>query len=166
MSISRLLKSQAPAAPSLRFSLSAFIGTLLAIGSTGWLSHASGTPWLMAAFGASCVLAFGVPDSPLAQPRSIIGGHLLSALIGLVLLNTLGNAWWVGALGVALALVLMQQTRTLHAPAGANPLVVITAGASWSYLLTPVLAGSVVIVAVAWLVNNARHRNSYPKYWL
>jgi CBS-domain-containing membrane protein len=166
MPISKLLRSSAPPAPSLHFTLVSFVGTLLAIGVTGWLSHVSGTPWLMASFGASCVLAFGVPDSPLAQPRSIIGGHLISTAVGLLILHTLGSDWWAGAIAVGLALAVMQQTRTLHAPAGANPLVVISAGASFSFLLTPVLIGSLVIVATAWVVNNARTRNSYPKYWL
>ncbi|MBD9482051.1 HPP family protein [Pseudomonas sp. PDM14] len=166
MTTGSLFKSSAPPAPSLRFTLISFMGAVIAIGATGWLSHASGTPWLMAAFGASCVLAFGVPDSPLAQPRSIIGGHLVSTLVGLIVLNTLGNSWWAGALAVGLALAAMQQTRTLHAPAGANPLVVLAAGAPLSFLFTPVLLGSIVIVAVAWCINNARHRASYPKYWL
>ncbi|MNT49917.1 HPP family protein [compost metagenome] len=67
---------------------------------------------------------------------------------------------------MGLALAAMQQTRTLHAPAGANPLVVIASGASFGFLLTPVLAGSLVVVAVAWCVNNARSRGSYPKYWV
>ena len=161
-----LLKSNAPPAPSLRFTLASFIGAVIAIGATGWLSHMSGVPWLMASFGASCVLAFGMPDSPLAQPRSIIGGHLLSSGVGLLVLYTLGSAWWAGALAVGLALAVMQQTRTLHAPAGANPLVVLAAGASVDFLLTPVLTGSLVIVAVAWCVNNARSRGSYPRYWV
>lgn len=103
----------------------------------------------MASFGASCVLAFGVPDSPLAQPRSIIGGHVVSTLVGLLVLGTLGNSWWAGALAVGLALAVMQQTRTLHAPAGANPLVVLAASAPVSFLVTPVLTGAVVIVLVA-----------------
>lgn len=166
MSIASLLKSNAPPAPSLQFTLMSFAGTVIAIALTGWFSLASGTPWLMASFGASCVLAFGLPDSPLAQPRNIVGGHLVSTLIGLVVLHTLGNSWWSCALAVGLALVAMQQTRTLHAPAGANPLVVIASGASFGFLLTPVLAGSLVVVAVAWCVNNARSRGSYPKYWL
>lgn len=142
-----------------------FLGAVIAIGATGWLSYASAVPWLMAPFGASCVLAFGMPDSPLAQPRSIIGGHLVSTLIGLLVLNTLGNSWWAAALAVGLALATMQQTRTLHAPAGANPLVVLAATAPVSFLVTPVLTGSIVIVAVAWCLNNLRHRGSYPKYW-
>ncbi|WP_065761404.1 HPP family protein [Pseudomonas defluvii] len=166
MPIGPILKSSAPPAPSLHFSLLSFIGAVIAIGATGWLSHVSGAPWLMASFGASCVLAFGLPESPLAQPRSIIGGHLVSTLVGLLILHTLGSSWWAGALAVGLALVAMQHTRTLHAPAGGNPLVVLAAGAPFSFLLTPVLAGSIVIVAVAWCLNNARCRSSYPKYWL
>ncbi|WP_262410314.1 HPP family protein [Pseudomonas sp. N40(2020)] len=120
----------------------------------------------MASFGASCVLAFGMPESPLAQPRSIIGGHLVSTLIGLLILSTLGSSWWAGALAVGLALVAMQQTRTLHAPAGANPLIVLAAGAPFSFLVTPVLTGSIVIVVVASCLNNIRSRGSYPKYWM
>ncbi|MGF6592323.1 HPP family protein [Pseudomonas sp. B21-012] len=158
-------KSKAPAAPSLHFSLLSLIGAALAIGATGWLSQVSGALWLMAPFGASCVLAFGMPDSPLAQPRNIIGGHVIATLVGLAVLHTLGDSWWSAALAVGLALAAMQQTRTLHAPAGANPLVVIASHAPLSFVITPVLAGSLVIVAVAWCLNNARQANSYPKYW-
>lgn len=158
-------KSKAPAAPSLHFSLLSLIGAALAIGATGWLSQVSGALWLMAPFGASCVLAFGMPDSPLAQPRNIIGGHVIATLVGLAVLHTLGDSWWSAALAVGLALAAMQQTRTLHAPAGANPLVVIASHAPLSFVVTPVLAGSLVIVAVAWCLNNARQTNSYPKYW-
>ncbi|MGH8379885.1 HPP family protein [Pseudomonas sp.] len=160
-----LFKSKAPAAPSLHFSLLSLIGAALAIGATGWLSQVSGAPWLMASFGASCVLAFGMPDSPLAQPRNIIGGHVIATLVGLAVLHTLGDSWWSTALAVGLALAAMQQTRTLHAPAGANPLVVIASHAPLSFVVAPVLAGSLVIVAVAWCLNNARQANSYPKYW-
>jgi CBS-domain-containing membrane protein len=161
-----LFQSRAPRAPSLRFSLASLVGATIAIGLTGWLSHASGLPWLMASFGASCVLVFGLPDSPLSQPRNIVGGHLLTAAIGLLVLVTLGNAWWAGALAVGLALFGMQQTRTVHAPAGANPLIVLAAQPSLDFLVFPVLIGSLVIVGVAWLVNNLRKRGSYPLYWL
>lgn len=166
MPIAPRLRSNAPPAPSLRFTLMSFIGAVITIGATGWLSYISGVPWLMASFGASCVLAFGVPESPLAQPRSIIGGHVVSTLVGLLILCTLGSSWWAGALAVGLALVVMQQTRTLHAPAGANPLVVLAASAPVSFLVTPVLTGSIVIVAVACCLNNIRSRGSYPKYWV
>ncbi|MCW3478137.1 HPP family protein [Neisseriaceae bacterium JH1-16] len=161
----RLPASSAPATPSWRFITVSTLGAIAAIGLTGWLGLRSGAPWLMAPFGASCVLVFGLPDSPLAQPRSIIGGHLIATLVGLVVLHTLGDAWWAAALAVGLALGLMQLTRTVHAPAGADPLVVLAAHAPFQFLLTPVLAGSLAIVTVAWVVNNLRSRGSYPRYW-
>lgn len=166
MSIRRLLSSNAPPAPSLKFILISSIGATIAIAITGWLSVLSGTPWLMAPFGASCVLAFGVPDSPLAQPRAIVGGHLVATAVGLLVLFTLGDGWLAAACSVGLALAAMQITRTLHAPAGADPLVVIAAHTSIGYLVSPVLLGSLVIVLIAYFVNNARHTGSYPKYWL
>lgn len=160
------LGSSAPPAPSLHFSSLSLIGAFAAIAVTAWLSDVSGASWLMAPFGASCVLAFGLPDSPLAQPRSIIGGHLISTLIGLIVLQFLGNSWWSEALAVGLALTAMQQTRTVHAPAGANPLVVMATNPGYGFLITPVLIGTLVIVGVALCINNLRDRRSYPRYWL
>lgn len=166
MPIRRLLSSDAPPAPPLKFVLLSSLGAIVAIAVTGWLSVLSGIPWLMAPFGASCVLAFGVPDSPLAQPRAIVGGHLVATVVGLVVVTLLGDGWLACALGVGLALAAMQVTRTVHAPAGADPLIVIVAHAPVSYLISPVLAGSLVIVLTAWVINNARSTHSYPKYWI
>lgn len=160
------LASGAPPAPSLRFTWQSLLGAFLAIAATAWLSEVSGAAWLMAPFGASCVLAFGLPDSPLAQPRSIVGGHLVTTLVGLLTLHFLGNTWWSEALAVGVALAAMQQTRTVHAPAGANPLLVMATQPGFGFLLTPVLAGALVIVGVAWGVNNLRSRGSYPRYWI
>ena len=160
------LSSGAPPAPSLHFTSISLIGAFLAIALTAWLSQVSGALWLMAPFGASCVLAFGLPDSPLAQPRSIIGGHLITTLVGLVVLQFIGNTWWSEALAVGLALAAMQQTRTVHAPAGANPLLVMATHPGYGFLLTPVLVGALAIVGVAFCVNNIRDRGSYPRYWI
>lgn len=157
--------SQAPARPAHSHVLASVLGGTLAIGALGWLSQYSGQPWVMAPFGASCVLAFGLPDSPLAQPRSIIGGHLLAALVGLLALQVPGGGWLIGALAVGLAIGLMQLTRTVHAPAGANPLLILATQPSWDFLLTPVLSGALVIVGVALLTNNLRARSTYPRYW-
>lgn len=164
--LKRLLSSRAPASPSPGFILWSALGAMLAIALTGWLTRASGYPWQMAPFGASCVLAFGLPDSPLAQPRSVVGGHLVASLVGLLVLRVLGNSWWAAGIAVGLALALMQITRTVHAPAGADPLVAFASQAGAAFLLMPVLAGSLAIVLVALLVNNLRQRNSYPRYWL
>ncbi len=160
-----LPRSGAPAAPHWRLSLWAFLGGSLAIAATLLLGYGTGSPWLMAPFGATCVLAFALPDSPLAQPRSIIGGHLVAALTGFALLWLFGADGWVQAVAVGLSIALMQQSRTLHAPAGATPLLVLHTQPSLEFLLTPVLSGSVLIVLVACLFHRVRQPGSYPKYW-
>ncbi|PWC10804.1 HPP family protein [Brenneria corticis] len=166
MSIRRLLHSDAPPVPTARFVLLSSLGAVIAIAVTGWLSVLTGIPWLMAPFGASCVLAFGVPDSPLAQPRAIVGGHLVATAVGLGVGALLGDGWMACALGVGLALAAMQITRTVHAPAGADPLIVIAAHVPVTYLFSPVLVGSLVIVLTAWGINNLRSARSYPRYWI
>ncbi len=166
MFIRQLLNSDAPPAPPMKFVLLSSLGAVAAIAITGWLSVLSGIPWLMAPFGASCVLAFGVPDSPLAQPRAIVGGHLVATSVGLAVGALLGDGWLACALAVGLSLSAMQLSRTVHAPAGADPLIVIATHAPASYLVSPVLVGSLVIVLIAWCVNNLRSGRSYPRYWI
>jgi len=147
----------------------AFLGLLggfIAIGILAYLTEKTSSVWLMAPFGASCVLAFGLWDAPLSQPRNIIGGHLVSTAVGLALFHIWGNAGWVIALGVGLATGLMHLTRTTHPPAGADPIVVILAESSWSFLLTPVLIGSAVIVLTALLINNLDKGRRYPTFWI
>lgn len=119
------------------------------------IGDASSLTLLMAPFGATCVLVFGLPDSPLAQPRSVIGGHVLSTIVGLVLLHTAGSHTWSLAAAVGLSIYLMMLTKTVHPPAGADPLVVLLSGPSWSFLITPVLMGTLLIAASAWLYRRA-----------
>ena len=157
---------KAPARPSWSHVVLSGVGGLFAIGMVALLTQTTGQAWLMAPFGASCVLAFGVPDSPLAQPRNIIGGHVVSTLVGLVTLAVLGAHWWSMGLAVGLAIIAMQATRTTHPPAGANPLLVMVGGLGWGSLLTPVLFGAVVIVLCAVIFNNLSEKRAYPKYWL
>lgn len=117
---------------------------------------------LVAPFGASCVLVFALPQSPLAQPRNVIGGHLLSALIGIAAFSVLGAQPLSYALGVGLAIFAMQVSGTLHPPAGADPIVALAAGASWTFLLTPILAGTVIIVLVAFYYHRFVSKRQYP----
>jgi CBS-domain-containing membrane protein len=117
---------------------------------------------LIAPFEASCVLVFVIPQSPLAQPRNVIGGHLISTAAGLSVLGLLGQTPLAFALGVGLAIAAMLLTGTVHPPAGADPIVVILASASWPFLFVPVLVGTVCIV----LLGAGFHRwvtgKSYP----
>ncbi|WP_040925385.1 HPP family protein [Saccharibacillus kuerlensis] len=142
------------------------IGGFITISLLTLLSNWSSALWLMAPFGASCVLAFGLWESPLSQPRNIIGGHFLSALTGLVMFHLFGTHFWSMALATSLAIILMMLTRTTHPPAGANPVLVMLAGSGWSFLLTPVLSGSLILVAAALVINNLDKRRKYPSFWL
>lgn len=155
-----------PPSPPFRNIVWSWMGGFLGIASTAYLSLITDSPLLMAPFGATCVLTFGVSDSPLAQPRNVIGGHILSTFIGLVCLQVFGDEWWAKALAVATAIAGMLLTRTVHPPAGADPLVVMLTGASWHFLLTPVLLGSLILVVCAVFFNNLVAERRYPKYWL
>lgn len=118
--------------------------------------------WLMAPFGATMVILFALPQSPLAQPRNIVFGHLLTTLVGLVLLTVAPVEPWSLGLGVGLAVMVMMATKTVHPPAGANPLVVMLSSQPWSFALFPVLAGAVLIVLFGVLYHRFVSQTSYP----
>lgn len=129
------------------------------------LAQWSGLAFVMAPFGATCVLAFALPDSPLSQPRSIVGGHLMATATGLAVATLLGVSPFAIALAVGLSITLMLATRTTHAPAGADPLLVMLATPDWSFLLTPVLTGALALVGVAYVYHRVTGRSDYPRYW-
>lgn len=105
-------------------------------------------PLIIAPFGASCALVFGAPASQLAQPFNVIGGHLISAALGLLAASLVASPPLAMAIGVGLAIAGMLLTNTLHPPAGANPIVVVLASAPVTFLLAPVLAGALAIVVL------------------
>lgn len=154
-----------PARAPLKQVAIAWLGGLVATGLIGSLAIYTNQPLVMGSFGASCVLIFAYPDSPFSQPRNVIFGHFLSTLIGLVFLHLVGPQWWSMALALATAIAVMQLTRTVHPPAGSNPLIVFLAAANWSFLITPSTAGSIILVAWALLYNNIHKDRHYPSYW-
>ncbi len=117
---------------------------------------------LIAPFGASCVLVFALPQSPLAQPRNVVGGHLISTSIGLIALSLFGTQPFSLAIAVGAAIAVMELTRTLHPPAGADPIVVILSKAGWTFLISPVLVGALSIVLVAFLFHRLSSKRRYP----
>ncbi|PWW39463.1 HPP family protein [Idiomarina loihiensis] len=122
--------------------------------------------WLMAPFGATMVILFGLPESPLAQPRNIIMGHVLTTAIGLSVASVVSVSPWSMGLAVGLAVGLMLLTDTTHPPAGANPLVVMLAGEQWDFLFMPVTAGAVLIVVFGVIYHRLISGHDYPKQWL
>ncbi len=111
-------------------------------------------PWLLASLGGSCVIIFGMPETKMAQPRSLIGGHVVGSIVGLIFAHEFGTGWPVMATAVATALVLMMVTDTIHSPAGADPLIVISTGAPWWFLIEPLG----ISLAVLFVTAIAYHR--------
>jgi len=146
--------------------LTGLLGGISGIGLVAWLAQLTEVPLLMAPFGATCVLLFAAPGTPLAQPRNVIGGHFVSALVGILVMQLLGVGPLAMAVGVGVAIAAMQALRVVHPPAGANPLVVMMSGAiGYDFLLVPVLAGAVILVLVALLINNLGAARHWPTYW-
>ncbi|MCJ2131155.1 HPP family protein [Methylobacterium sp. E-045] len=121
-----------------------------------------GVSLLIAPFGASCVLVFGLPRSPLAQPRNVVGGHVISSAVGLICLSVLGASPVSFGLGVGVAIAVMLLTRTTHPPAGADPIVVILVGASWQFLFLPAFSGALIIVIVGIVFHRCVTGEKYP----
>lgn len=143
-------------------SLVSGLGGAMAVWLLATLTQSLAHPLLIAPFGASCVLLFTLPASPLARPRNVIGGHVLSALVGLLVLTLVGDGILAMGLGVGLAIAAMQFTGTLHPPAGGNPLVVIMTGAGWSFLALPILAGAATLVTLAFLYHRLISKRAWP----
>ena len=154
-----------PPMANLRHIGISWLGGCLAIGVVAYLASMTHAPLMLGSFGASCVLLFGFPDSPFSQPRNVIGGHFIASLVGLIFLGLFGAQWWSVALAVGTAIALMQLTRTVHPPAGSNPVVVMLTLPGWDFLLAPTLLGATLLVLVALVFNNLPRDRVYPKYW-
>jgi CBS domain-containing membrane protein len=146
-------------------------GALLGLLLTGVICRAAlgngmATPLLVAPMGASAVLLFAVPASPLAQPWSILGGNVVAAVIGVTCLRVLGDPLLAAPLAGALAIGAMFALRCLHPPSGAVALTAVLGGpavvdAGYTFVLSPVLLNSLVLTAVALAFNNGTRR-PYP----
>ncbi len=127
--------------------------------------------FLMASFGASSVLVFGAPQSPLAQPRNVIGGQFVSAIAGVTCQIFLGFMPTLAACtSVSLAILLMTLTKTLHPPGGASALLAVVGDDSiknlgYLYAVTPCLAGALIVVSIGIMLSYATGRKVYPIKW-
>ncbi|HEY8974952.1 MAG TPA: HPP family protein [Burkholderiaceae bacterium] len=145
------------------------LGALLGLASAAWLSRhmlAGLNPWFIAPMGASAVLLFAVPSSPLAQPWSIIGGNLVAALIGVTCARWVPDAALAGALAGALAIAAMFSLRCLHPPSGAVALTAVLGGPAvralgYAFVLWPVAIDSLLLLMAA-LLFNVSARRRYP----
>ncbi|CAA7624969.1 HPP family protein [Magnetospirillum sp. SS-4] len=140
----------------------AALGGLTGLAVVAMLGEWTGTPMLLAPLGASAVLLFGLPDSPLSQPVNLIGGHVIATLLALILDQVLPQSGWSIALAVGLVIGVLGMLRLTHPPAGADPIVVMMLHPDWSFLFTPVLVGTVTLVLVGLLIHRIPPRSVYP----
>lgn len=142
--------------------VSGTLGILAILKATQLVGH----PLLIGSFGASAVLLFGATSSPLAQPRNLIGGHLVSACVAVLMVSLFGSSPFTIACGVGLAIFAMNLTHTTHPPGGATALIGIQGGAGPEFILVPVLLGAAILLGTAIFTNNVVYHRSYPKQWL
>lgn len=160
----KLRGSHAPR--SLKYAVWGFISGTLSILAIFAVTRMTGYPLLIGSLGASAVLLFGANESPLAQPRNLIGGHLVSAFVAVLIVMLFGSGPFPIALGVGAAIFLMDITRTTHPPGGATALIGVQGHAGFGYVLVPVFAGALILLTVALFTNNVVHHRQYPRHWL
>lgn len=154
-----------PPRPSLRHGLMACAGIFFGISVLAFASFDLHVLLALGSFGSTSILLFAFPDNQFSQPRSIVGGHVISTATGLLALALLGKNWWALALAVSVAACLMMLTRTVHPPAGSNPIIVFLSLPGWDFLLFPTLFGAIALVAAGWLYHRSCRRG-YPQYWV
>lgn len=158
-----------PIAASRRERIKSCAGALLGLFCTEWISRhllAGFNPWFVAPMGASAVLLFAVPSSPLAQPWSIIGGNLVAALVGVACAQWMPAPGLAAGVAVAVAIALMFQLRCIHPPSGAVAITAVFGGPAvralgFGFVVMPVLVNSMLLLLLALVFNNLARRR-YP----
>ncbi len=166
---------QSPPKVSLSEVLWSWIGSFLGLAAVSVIHFKildqTGLMMLIGSFGASAVLIYGAIRSPLAQPRNLLGGHFLSALVGVTAFQWLGHEpWLAAAVAVSTSIALMHLTKTLHPPGGATALIAVIGGETvhnlgYLYALIPAASGAGVMLVIALIVNNISKTRKYPEYW-
>lgn len=151
-----------------------FLGSFVGIGTLAYFEsiHFIGNDlvYLIGSFGASSVLIYGIIQSPFSQPRNLIGGHVISAIIGVTVNKLIPDIMWISApLAVSLSIIFMQITKTLHPPGGATALIAVTASPQiknlgYLYVISPVLMGVLILFSTALIFNNITPSRSYPSH--
>ena len=120
--------------------------------------------FLIASFGSSMVILYGYPESPFAQPKNIFFGHLLTATVGVIVLNFVPLPIFITIpIAVGLGVGLMILFNVTHPPAGGNPIIVIVGSVSFDYLINPIITGSIIVLAFGIFINKFILKKKYPK---
>jgi CBS-domain-containing membrane protein len=151
-----------------------FLGSFVGIGILAYMQSkqfsGSDAVYLIGSFGASSVLVYGIIQSPFSQPRNLVGGHVISAIIGVTVHKFIPDIIWLTApLAVSFSIIFMQITKTLHPPGGATALIAVTGSdkimnLGYMYVLSPVLVGVLILLLTALIFNNMTSSRSYPSH--
>lgn len=142
------------------------LGAALAVGSLEFAAALGETPVSLIPFVTSIAVVLGMPEADPAQPRALVGGHLVSCAIGFLILLTLGSSPILAAAGVGLSLVAMRATGTMHPPAAINPLLIVAERLSPLFILAPIATGAVALAAFAFIWHRIGSDAPWPKRWL
>src|SRR5690554_5642929 len=151
----------------------AFIGSFIGLGIISFLHYKTLSSYdltlLIGSFGATCVLIYGAVGSPLAQPKNLFNGHIISAVIGVTIFKIFNTdlIWIAAPLAVSLSIICMQMAKSLHPPGGATALIAVTGGESitslgYQYVLSPVFTGVFILFLAALVFNNITPKRQYP----
>ena len=169
-------EGKSPPQVSLKEVLVSWVGALLGILAVGFMGHLvqleqQDILFLIGSFGASAVLLYGTPGLPLAQPRNLMGGHILSAFTGVLIYVWIAEPLYLsGALSVSTVIEVMHLTKTTHQPGGATALIAVIGSErvhelGFLFVLSPVALGALIMLVVALIVNNLTSFRRYPVFW-
>jgi len=167
--------TQSPPRVSMSEIMWSWLGAFLGIGFIAYVNanifEKIDLLMIIGSFGASAVLIYGAIKSPLAQPRNLLGGHILSAVVGVASYQLFhAHLWFASAIAVATAIAVMHATKTLHPPGGATALIAVIGGEKihslgYLYALMPAGGGALIMLVIALLVNNVPKNRKYPEFW-
>lgn len=168
--------TKSPPLASFSYIIWSWIGAFCGIGAVSYINfniiEKTDLVMVIGSFGASAVLIYGAISSPLAQPRNLVGGHLVSALVGVTCYKLFPSyLWFASAVAVATAIAFMHATKTVHPPGGATALIAVIGSTKvhnlgYLYVIIPSGLGAVVMLVVALLVNNIPEGRRYPEFWI
>lgn len=142
------------------------LGAALAVGGLEAAAALGETPVSLIPFVTSIAVVMGMPEADPAQPRAVMGGHLVSSLVGFAMLMAFGSSPLCASLAVGLSLVAMRLTGTMHPPAGIDPLLIVAEGLSPLFILVPVAAGSAILCLFALAWHRLFSDSPWPKRWI
>jgi len=128
--------------------------------------------WLAASFGSSVVVVFGYPENEFSQPKNVLLGHLLCALVGIIFVTlfniTQDRSIFFIAIGLAvgISVMLMMAFKITHPPAGGNTIVVMLTQDSFQFLVFPIMVGAITIIIGGVIYNRFILKKNYPLKWL